>query len=293
MGRFRRVEVRIWRDAKFRGLTDEAKLLWLRLLTDPGLTTYGAIATCWSGLAEDLGWPVKRVSERVSELVSCGMIKACQNAGLIVLWNYVKYNPPANEKMIIGWNASAKEMPECELLSLYLTHVKEIIEQENETKAKPVSIPFADFQDTGIDTGIGTGILQGKGDGKGKGKGKGTVCSEPSDDSSEPAATPDELANLELYATDKKLCLDWPKLMVSWPLAFPGVDILAEIRKAHAWEIANPEKRKRNRKKFLHNWLSRAQDRCGKTVGHNSPAAPDWNAIDYAADTKRQAKETF
>lgn len=74
---------------------------------------------------------------------------------------------------------------------------------------------------------------------------------------------PTELAGLPLYEADKKLCSKLPELLPTWKIAYPGIDILAEIRKAHAWEMGNPENRKVNRSRFLTNWLNRAQDNTG------------------------------
>ena len=72
---------------------------------------------------------------------------------------------------------------------------------------------------------------------------------------------PDELKSLPLYASDVKLCQKWNELLPSWKSAYPRVDIMAEVRKAHAWELANPSLRKRNRSRFLNSWLQREQDK--------------------------------
>jgi len=76
-------------------------------------------------------------------------------------------------------------------------------------------------------------------------------------------SAPAALLNMDLYKVDKKLCRDWDMLYKSWEVAYPGVDILAEVAKAHAWEVANPTKRKLNKPKFLANWLARQQDKAG------------------------------
>lgn len=70
-----------------------------------------------------------------------------------------------------------------------------------------------------------------------------------------------ELAGLELYEHDKRLCARWPDLMRAWRLAYPAVNIMHEVRAAHAWEVANPLRRKKDRARFLANWLARCQDR--------------------------------
>jgi len=45
----------------------------------------------------------------------------------------------------------------------------------------------------------------------------------------------------------------------TWGRAYPGIDVVAEIRKAAAWATANPHKAKKRWEAFLVNWLSRAE----------------------------------
>jgi len=94
-------------------------------------------------------------------------------------------------------------------------------------------------------------------DGEGKGRevekeGKGTYTDTP---------IPSEIENLQLYRVDKNLCKRFPELLPAWIDAYPGVDVLAEVKAAHAWELASPKNRKVDRPKFLTNWLKRQQDR--------------------------------
>lgn len=76
-----------------------------------------------------------------------------------------------------------------------------------------------------------------------------------------PAVVPAELAGLQLYAKDSILCRSWPTIRPEWDVSFPGLDVLAQVRMAHAWEMANPTRRKVNRISFLTNWLTRSQDK--------------------------------
>lgn len=71
---------------------------------------------------------------------------------------------------------------------------------------------------------------------------------------------PKAFAGLELYESDAKFCKQWPSLLKALVEAYPNKDILAEIRKAHAWEVANPDRRKRARGKYFRGWMSRASD---------------------------------
>lgn len=71
----------------------------------------------------------------------------------------------------------------------------------------------------------------------------------------------DDLSGLELYESDKTLGKKWSELRRAWSLAYPNLNVLEEVRKAHAWEVANPARQKRNRPRFLSNWLGRAWDK--------------------------------
>lgn len=51
--------------------------------------------------------------------------------------------------------------------------------------------------------------------------------------------------------------------IAEWEQAYPRIDVMAELRKARAWSVANPSQRKTPRGvgKFLNGWLSRAAER--------------------------------
>jgi hypothetical protein len=55
------------------------------------------------------------------------------------------------------------------------------------------------------------------------------------------------------------------KQLAAWQEAYPGVDVAAEHRRAHAWIMANLTKRKTTTgyPKFLNSWMGRVQDRGG------------------------------
>jgi hypothetical protein len=59
-----------------------------------------------------------------------------------------------------------------------------------------------------------------------------------------------------------------------WREAYPGVDILGEIRRANVWLEANPTKRKTYKgvPRFLVSWFGRAQDRGGRAPPKRTPA---------------------
>lgn len=48
------------------------------------------------------------------------------------------------------------------------------------------------------------------------------------------------------------------ELLAQWEQAYPGVNIRQQVLQAQSWLLANPEKKKKNFKKFLVNWLANA-----------------------------------
>lgn len=64
-----------------------------------------------------------------------------------------------------------------------------------------------------------------------------------------------------------------------WAEAYPGVDVVAEVRKAKSWIVGNPAKKKTagGMPAFLNRWLSKAQNNAGggngKSQGNKSPAS--------------------
>jgi hypothetical protein len=84
------------------------------------------------------------------------------------------------------------------------------------------------------------------------------------------------LRGLRLYREDGNLISKWPELVEAWRVAFPGVNVLEEVQRAHAWEVSNAAKRKVFRARFLHNWLARVQDGrgCARERGREERPAP-------------------
>lgn len=51
------------------------------------------------------------------------------------------------------------------------------------------------------------------------------------------------------------------QIRLQWLDAYPGIQVGTELEKAAAWVMANPTKRKSDWRRFLNNWMARAQER--------------------------------
>jgi hypothetical protein len=128
MARYRKVDSRIWNDAKFRALSDNGKLVFFMLLTHPSMTALGAMRTTLAGLAEELGWSVEAFREGFREASQKGMAKHDEKACLMVLPNFLRYNRPESPNVVRAWGESLDLLPECPLKCELMEQVRGFVE---------------------------------------------------------------------------------------------------------------------------------------------------------------------
>lgn len=114
MARYKTIDIRIWMDEKFLSLDEGTQLLFIYLLTSQHTTPIGTLTLPCHVIAAWLQKDVDTVSKRLQILSQKGLIKV-SNLGLIWIRNYLKYNPPANPKVAVGYCKFFEEMPECDL----------------------------------------------------------------------------------------------------------------------------------------------------------------------------------
>jgi hypothetical protein len=132
MARYRKVDPRIWNDAKFRDLSDNAKLAFFMLLTHPNMTALGAMRATVSGLAEEMGWEPEAFREALQEALSKGMAEHDPKACLIALPQFIKYNPPESPNVVKAWSGALDLLPECELKTRVIAGAKDFAEAKGE-----------------------------------------------------------------------------------------------------------------------------------------------------------------
>lgn len=119
MARYRKIDVRIHGDEKFRRLSSPqpcGKYLWFYLLTTkrstslPGLFEAGEMS-----LAEEIGWPLEGFRKAFQELSREGLAKANWEARVVWLPKVIRYNRPESVNVVKGWAKHWDEVPECDL----------------------------------------------------------------------------------------------------------------------------------------------------------------------------------
>jgi hypothetical protein len=127
MGKYRKVDPRIWNDKKFNKLSDRGKLAFFFILTHPHMTALGAMRASIPGLASEIGWTEKAFREAFKEALAKGMLKHDKKASFVWLPNFLKYNKPESPNVIKSWVASLDYLPECRLKSELIQQVKDFM----------------------------------------------------------------------------------------------------------------------------------------------------------------------
>lgn len=127
MGRYRKIDTRIWNDKKFRELDDSAKLAFFLVLTHPDTNQLGMLRSRSVALAMELGWHPDAMSDAILKLCRMGMLMVDDRAGFIFIPNFLKYNAPNGPNAVKGWAGLIDLMPECDLLTHALISLKPLI----------------------------------------------------------------------------------------------------------------------------------------------------------------------
>lgn len=119
MSRYRKIDMRLYGDEKYRRLTPCppcGQALWWHLIAGeqtgqiPGLFKIGE-----AGFADQLGWTLKGFREAFGEVLREGMVKADWHSRLVWVPNSIKYNEPASPNVVKSWKHAWDELPECPL----------------------------------------------------------------------------------------------------------------------------------------------------------------------------------
>lgn len=262
--------MKIWNDQRFLGFTDDGKLAFLFLLTHPHMTSLGAMRASTAGLAAELGWKPEKMSAAIEPAVEAGMVVMHVESSFLWLPNFLAYNEPESPNVVRSWASQAEMIPECPFTEGMMKATKIRMEGMGEGFAKafreafPKAYPHPSPNPE--PKPLPEPFLKG-------------LCSE--------APTPGLQADLPEEAVIDFPIVGKPKRLLGaggWSLtrqkfkeyeeSFPGLDVLAEVKKARQWVLDNPARRKTQggMAAFLGRWLSKANDGWGKRKDQPLPA---------------------
>lgn len=145
MSRYATVETFIWHDEKLRELPEDARHLFLYLLTSPHGNMCGLFYLPELYACSDLQWEPKRYRKGIDTLCHTLLIEV--DGDVIWLKNYLKYNPIRGPRQVTGAAKKLMDVPGNNLIGSFMQHLeKHLLEDDvelfKELYTKPYDIPY-------------------------------------------------------------------------------------------------------------------------------------------------------
>lgn len=114
--RYGAVHTRIWQSPDFRALPEDAKMLFLYLLTSPHANLTGLYLLPKAYAQDDMGWEAATLERAMRVLIERDMVRYDDGARVVWVVKYLKYNPIRNQKQAIGAANAVKTLPKIPLV---------------------------------------------------------------------------------------------------------------------------------------------------------------------------------
>ena len=128
MQNYRKLEIRILNDEKFRSLSDDAKLLFFTLYFHPHSTSLGAFRISPNTMASDLNWPQERLDIALERLTESLLVRVDKLASYCEFPNFLKHNKPESPNVIRSWEHYWDKIPECRYKRELFNKINKIVE---------------------------------------------------------------------------------------------------------------------------------------------------------------------
>jgi len=132
MSHYRKIDTRIWNDAKFSAMTDDGKIAFLFILTHPMMTPLGGMRATADGLGAELGWHPGRFEDAIGDAIRDGILDVNRKASYMGAKNFLKYNKPEGPNSVLAWPKFLEMIPECPERSAMLTRALATLGAKNQ-----------------------------------------------------------------------------------------------------------------------------------------------------------------
>ena len=111
MQNYSKIYNRIWQHKRFRLMSDSAKTLYLYMLSCPHGNSLGFYFLPTGYITSDLNWGKYKVRTNIIELVSNGFISWCDEAKMVRILRFLKFQPLANPNVVSAAIYSLNSIP--------------------------------------------------------------------------------------------------------------------------------------------------------------------------------------
>lgn len=248
--KYRKIDPRIWRDERFRMLGPEEKLVALYCLTAQ-VNRCGLFVFSPAMASEELCLKIEILRGRFAKVIATLRWKWDREQRVLYFPTWWKYNPPENPNVLKGNLTDLEDLPETPLLKEFYANETYLNEELRETFRERYPKPSPNQEQE-----------------QEQEQKQDKTCPEPPKAASGPTILRAPVLVFPTVGGKRRNGTDWPlseEKLAEYVESFPGVDVLAELRKARQWCIDTPTKRKTwdGMAKFLSGWLGRVQNEGG------------------------------
>ena len=271
MTRYRKVEVKLYGDEKFRRLSPIPPCgqgLWLYLITGPHTTSLpGLFRAGRAALAEELGWSLEAFDKTFAEVSEQGMAKADWDNRVVWLPNAIKHNAPASPNVVIHWRGELEFIPECDLKLEAVQKIYESLSDLNPSFSEafgldnvPTGSPPKPSRKPSVKASPHPLPIQEQ-------KQKQEQGQEPNTETLALSELPPPVPFISLPLNDGSSFYISKERVCEWQTLYPAVDVEQELRNCKGWADANPTRRKTRRGILasVNRWLAKSQDDNART----------------------------
>lgn len=145
---YTKIDALVWTDTKFKQLSTDGKLLFIYMLSCSHRNMLGLYHLPIPYGSFDMGWSEKEFSKGLDELLEKGLINYNFDNNIVLIPNYLKYNPLENQNQVKGAMKALDTIPtnglDAELIStlkgLNKPFTKPLIELLDKRLAQPVTV---------------------------------------------------------------------------------------------------------------------------------------------------------
>lgn len=263
---YRTIDARFWTDPKVRGLCPNAKLLFLYLVTNPHAHVSGIYYLPHITVHHESGIPVASLDTLYDTLSGSGLARIDRPNEVVWVVNMMGYQGRGEKNEISAANHMA-DLHNSPLIKdfckKYPSVARRISHRVSDRVSKGDAVRATPEQEQEQEQEIEKENTAAADDAGEKSESRNLFPDAPKP---KPIVTPNPAppavypvfpttGNPKTWTMDDSLI---PTLVES----YPGVDVLDQLRKAHAWTVTNATNRKTasGMPKFLNSWMGRAQN---------------------------------
>jgi len=268
-GIYRKIYTRIWHDEVFKELSTDARLLFLYFLVCPHGHLAGIFVLPFGYAVEDLDWEYDRIRKAWQEVESKELILYDPGSKVILIPNFLKYNPFENRNTVTSAIRHVSSLPNSRLIGSWCEMAKMNLRGKMSELVPGMigefEVIFSErfgelFAEPSGETGTGTGT------GTEAGTEAGEKPNVPNGGGGNGAGVKKTDWTKSVKWNPVEGCFEGitPEMIGKWKGAYPAVDFEVQLCRADEWLKSNPTKGKKNYYRFLTNWFSRSQERGGR-----------------------------